>query len=46
MMTSGVGTGNCFYEGAADSANTQGKHTFRCTNMGALAKDNKVVLAF
>jgi len=46
MMTQGVGKANCFYEGAVDSAGGQGKHIFRCTDMGALAKDNKVVLAF
>jgi len=45
-MTSGVGRGNCFYKGAVDSNAGQGKHVFQCTDMGALAKDNKIVLAF
>jgi hypothetical protein len=46
MMTQGVGTGHCFYNGVADLVANRNKHRFYCRNMGALAKSNKLALAF
>jgi hypothetical protein len=46
MMAEKWGLGNCFYLGVAKDANPYFKHRFQCRDIGALAKDAVVKLAF
>jgi len=41
MIAKGFGTGNCFYDGVIGTA-AAGKHVFRCSNVGALKKSDKL----
>jgi len=46
VMFSGFGSGNCWYMGRAAATTTTNKHTFRCNNMGAIAANTEMSLAF
>ena len=45
-MFSGFGAGNCWYMGRDNSVATTNKHMFRCNNMGAVAANTEMSLAF
>jgi len=46
VMFSGFGAGNCWYMGRLTAENTVNKHTFRCNNIGAIAANTEMTLAF
>lgn len=45
-MTSGFGTGHCWYYGRDMTAMTTNVHRFLCKNVGAVASGAKLALAF
>jgi len=46
VMFSGFGVGNCWYMGRDAAVLTTNKHMFRCNNMGAVAANTEMSLAF
>jgi len=46
MIAAGWGTGNCFYLGVNGDYQTPGQHRFQCRDIGALAANANLQLAF
>ena len=46
LITSGMGTANCFYNGVLNANDNNGKHEFRCINVGAIAAGGKLTLGW
>lgn len=46
VMFNGFGAGNCWYMGREAATTATNKHMFRCNNMGAVAANTEMSLAF
>jgi hypothetical protein len=46
LITNGMGSGNCFYNGVFNTDAQLGKHEFRCVNIGAVAAGGKLALGW